>query len=455
MGAIPGGVDTSQQPPMTVPLRHFVVGLGFLLAGTLLGMGHAADAIDGMAGLAHVHLLLVGWVCVTIMGAMTQFVPVWSGTKLHSRRLANVQLVLVVVGLLAFVAGLLTVELELLAVAGMAMLAGFWTFVYNVGRTLATVEELDVTERHFALSLGFFVALTLLGVVLAADFTHPLLADRPVTRIGVVGAHATIAVFGAVLTTIYGALYQLGTMFTQTELHGIDHRLRPIEEVGHPLGVVLLAGGRLFEAVPIARLGGLLIVVAALAFATVLGRKLYEMQVARTPMHTRYAVVVVALASWALLAAPAWLADPTAIDHRFGAAGSAHLLFLGVVGFVVLGTLYHIVPFVVWVHRYSDELGFEPVPMIDDLYDDRIAAIDGTLLVTGTAGLVAWELLALSQAVVSVAGGLVLLAILAFLANVVLVLVRHSPQPIDRIVFGSLSPRRTGEVVEESPTESP
>jgi len=453
MGAIPGGVDTSQQPPMTVPLRHFVVGLGFLLAGTLLGMGHAADAVDGMAGLAHVHLLLVGWICVTIMGAMTQFVPVWSGTQLHSRRLANLQLLLVVGGLLAFVAGLLTVELSWLAGAGVAMLAGFWTFVYNVGRTLATVDGLDVTERHFAIALGFFVLLTLLGVLLAVDFTQPLLAEVSVTRIGVVDAHATVAVFGAVLTTIYGALYQLGTMFTQTELHGVDHRLRALEEVGHPLGVLLLAGGRLFEVVPIARIGGLLLVIAALAFGAVLLRKLAEMQVPRTPMHTRYAVVAVALPAWALLAAPAWVAEPTAVAHRFGGPGSSHLLFVGVVGFVVLGTLYHVVPFVVWVHRYSDDLGFEPVPMIDDLYDDRIAAADATLLVAGTTLLVAWEYLEAPQLLVSVGGGLVALGVLAFLANVLLVLVRHSPQPLDRIVLGSLSPRRTPQTLEEQPAE--
>ncbi|WP_248515127.1 hypothetical protein [Salinarchaeum laminariae] len=454
MGAIPGGVDTSQQPPMTVPLRHFVVGLAFLLAGTLLGLGHVANAVPGLSGLAHVHLLLVGWVCLTIMGAMTQFVPVWSGVELHSRRLASVQLVLVVTGLLAFVAGLLALELHLLAIAGATMLVGFWTFVYNVGRTLARAGKLDVTERHFALSLGFFLLLTLLGLALAVDFTRPFLAEFGVSRTGVVGAHATLAVFGAVLTTIYGALYQLGTMFTQTELHGVDHRLRAIEEIGHPVGVVLLAGGRLFEVVPVAQVGGILIVVAALAFAVVLARKLVEMQVPRTPMHTRYAVVAVALASWALLTAPAWLVDPTALDHRFGGPGTAHLLLLGVVGFVVVGTLYHIVPFVVWVHRYSDELGFEPVPMIDDLYDDRIAAVDGILLVAGTATLVGWELLEGPRSVVLIAGGLVSLGILAFLGNVALVLHRHSPQPLDRIVFGSLGRRRSSDVADESPSES-
>ncbi|MDB2245452.1 hypothetical protein PM076_05705 [Halorubrum ezzemoulense] len=38
------------------------------------------DAAPGLGGL--VHLLLIAWVCVTIAGAMPQFVSVWSGTTL-------------------------------------------------------------------------------------------------------------------------------------------------------------------------------------------------------------------------------------------------------------------------------------------------------------------------------------------------------------------------------------
>ena len=76
MGAIPGNIETDQQPPMTVPLRHFVVGLAFLVAGVGLGIGLHLNAVPGLGRLAHVHLLLAGWICITIMGAMTQFVPV-------------------------------------------------------------------------------------------------------------------------------------------------------------------------------------------------------------------------------------------------------------------------------------------------------------------------------------------------------------------------------------------
>jgi len=144
--AIPGNIETEHQPPMTVPLRHFVVGLGFLLLGVLVGGGLVAGVVPGLGTLAHVHLLLAGWVCVTIMGAMTQFVPVWSGATLHSRRLASAQLVLVVVGLLGFVCALLVGTFAWLVPFGALMLVGFWIFVYNVGRTLATLDDYDVSS---------------------------------------------------------------------------------------------------------------------------------------------------------------------------------------------------------------------------------------------------------------------------------------------------------------------
>ncbi|MUW13506.1 hypothetical protein GJ633_01700 [Halorubrum sp. CBA1125] len=442
MGAIPGNIETDQQPPMTVPLRHFVVGLAFLVAGVGLGIGLHLNAVPGLGRLAHVHLLLAGWICITIMGAMTQFVPVWSGAILHSRRLANLQLGLVVAGLSGFVVAFLLVETAWLIPFAALMLVGFWAFAYNIIRTLGTVEEYDVTERHFLGALGFFLLLTVLGVLLAVDFTVPTFSRIGVSRSGVVGAHATLAVFGAVLTTMYGALYQLGTMFTQTELHGIDHRLRSIEEIAHPTGVVVLAFGRLVAHAPASRVGGLLILFAASAFCLILARKLYEMQVERTPMHTRYIVAVGALALWIAVSVPAWISDPLTRDHLLGAANAGHLLLLGAIGFVVVGTLYHIIPFVIWVNRYSDLLGLEDVPMIDDLYGDRIAAIDGVLLGGGSALIVGANLLEVTGTPALLGGVLVGVGVVAFVSNMVLVLVRHSPHSIDRIVLGSFSPLR-------------
>ncbi|WP_336037965.1 hypothetical protein [Halobacterium yunchengense] len=424
MSAVPARLATDQQPPMTVPLRYFLAGLAFLLAGGAVGVASALDAAGGFARLAHVHLLLAGWVCLTIMGAMTQFVPVWSNVPLHSRRLANAALALTAVGVAGMAWAFLAANVHWIHGFGGLLVLGVWAFAYNLARSLPPVRTFDRTEAHFAFALACFAVLAALGFLLAFDLSTPVLPAGGVARPQVVGAHATLAVFGAVLSTVFGALYQLATMFTQTELEGVDRHLARAE-YAYPVGVVALAAGRLFAVAPLATAGGLAMAAGAFAFAVLLAKKLHEGRVDRTPMLTRYAVVAVALAAWSPLAARAWLADPLSRSALFGPPTAVHLLFVGVVGFVVMGSLYHVVPFIVWVHRYSDRLGFEPVPMIDDLYSDRLAALDGALVVAGTGVLVLARVGVAPETGV-LAGGLLLAAgLVAFTANLVGVVHRH------------------------------
>jgi hypothetical protein len=358
------------------------------------------------------------------MGAMTQFVPVWSNVALHSRRLANAALALVAVGVAGLGWAFWTASGHWIHGFGGFVVLGVYAFVYNLGRTLARVDGLDRTEAHFAFALGAFAVVVTLGFVLAMNLSMGILPVAGLTHSQVVGAHATLAVFGVVLATILGALYQLATMFTQTELHGVDHALCRVE-YGYPIGVVVLATGRLIGSRPVATAGAVLLTVGTLAFAGILARKLYETQVDRTPMLTRYGVAAVALAAWSPLALAAWVEQPLARETLFGFGATTHLLFVGVVGFVVLGSVYHVVPFIVWDHRYSDRLGFEPVPMIDDLYSDRLAAVDGTLVTAGTLAFVASQAELLPDVAGPIGGGLLVVGLLAFAANVAYVVWKH------------------------------
>jgi len=447
MSVVPGEVETDRQPPMALPLGHFLVGLVLLVVGAFVGVLDAAGVAPGLAGLAHVHLFVAGWVCVTIMGAMTQFVPVWSNVGLYSRRLATAQLWLVTAGVGGMAAAFATGALPWVHALGGFAVLGFWTFVYGLGRTLLAARPWDVTERHFAFALACFAVVPALGFALAMDYAVPLFGALPVGRTDVVAAHVTLAVFGIVLTTVVGALYQLATMFTQTDLHGVDTALRRVEAVAYPAGVLALATGRLLGSAPLARVGAVLVVVALAGFAVVLARRLVETEVAYNPMLARYAVAAVALAAWTVAAGRAWLVDPLADAALLGPA--PHLLVFGVVGFVVTGTLYHVVPFVVWVHRYSDRLGFEPVPMVDDLYDDRLATADFSAALVGAAGLVAVELVELPSLVTATAGALATLGFVCFAANLSLVVSRHSPHSVRDILLTRPEAKgSTGDTVE-------
>jgi len=434
MGVVPGGIDADAGPPTRLPLAHFLVGLLALAAGAAAGLAGALGW-GGLTVAAHVHLLLAGWVCLTIMGAMTQFVPVWSGVALHSRRLAAAQLWLAAAGLAVVAGAFLSTTLWLVPAGGAVLLAGVWVFVYNVSRTLP--RGLDATERHFAAALCFFLAVTVVGLALALDYGRPLLSGLGLARPDVLATHATLAVFGAVLTTVLGAVYQLATMFTQTELSATERSAQRAETVGYPVGVFALAAGRLADLPALARAGGLVVALGLATVAAIVAHKLVETRVEWTPMLSRYAVFAGATLLWAALAVPAWLARPTAAETVYGAPGGAHLLLLGVVGFVVWGTLYHVVPFIVWVGRYSDRLGLEPVPMIDDLYRDDLARADLGCLGAGVAALTADGLLALPDWTAPVGGLAVLAGVGLFGANLVLVVREHSPHSVPELLAGA------------------
>lgn len=377
MRRTPDSLSTETQPPLATPLRHFVVGLLFLLLGLAWG---AVQTLGGgtyaFGSIVTAHLLLVGWVLVTILGAMSQFVPVWSGVELYSERLAMLQLGLVAVGVGGFTAGLAAGQLTLAILFAVAMAAGVGVFLYNLTRTLLACRPWDVTERRFALALVAFGAAAALGVSLAVDFVTGTFPIGPVGRLSVVNAHLTLAVFGGVLTTVTGALYQLGPMFTQTDPTPIERRLRRLEGVIAPLGVMLLALGWLSGSIWGVRLGGLLVGAAAVIVGGGLLRQVWAATVDPSPMLTRYLIVGIGLVTWGGTAAAAWISSPLAPGTRFGWPDVGPVLLFGAIAFVVIGTLYHVIPFLIWVHRYSDRLGFEPVPMIDDLYNGRIAQAD-------------------------------------------------------------------------------
>ena len=432
MSVIPAAVDESSGPPTAIPLAHFLVALAYLVVGVA-----TAAVTTGWAGqVAHVHLFVAGWICLTILGAMTQFVPVWSGVSLHSRRLAILQLPLAGLGFAGLAAGFLTGALGLLPIAGVLAVAGVWLFAYNLARTLAGARPFDATESHFAVAVGWFVVVSTLGMVLAVDFAASALPVAGLTHATVRSAHATAAIFGAVLTTVLGALYQLATMFTQTELGPVERRFQRVETLAYPVGVAALVVGRLFGVAPIARAGGVVVALSVLGIAVVVANRLRQTRVEWTPMLTRYGLAAAGLGVWAIPALVGWSRNALGPAVTFGGPATGSLLLAGGLAFVVLGTLYHIVPFLVWVDRYSDQVGLEPVPTVDDLSLDRLAVVDGVAYTAGIAlvvlGSVAPTLL--PSPAITAGWGLAALGALAFAANLLLVVVEHGDYSVGTLV---------------------
>ncbi|MFB6283318.1 MAG: hypothetical protein ABEK59_05200 [Halobacteria archaeon] len=378
MSGLMGEIDVERQPPNRVPLVHFLVGLVFLVFGsvTAVFVGFSGRGME----LVHVHSLLVGWICITIMGAVSQFVPVWSGRKLYSVNLAKTQLYLVAGALPGFLASLYLGFYTGLPVFGGLMVLGFWVFVYNIARTLGFPG--DVTELHFVFTLFFLVVATSLGFYLAFRYVSGGFVVG-LNRVNLFYGHATFGVFGVVFSVIIGAVYQLVEMFTQTDIGVAWRKVRVLEAVLFFVSVVLLGGGRMFGWVIMVKVGVVLVLISLFLVSLVVLRHIFLSGQGWNPLLRRYCSAAVLLVVWCVLSFFG-IFEHSLFTHPLftvvGDVGIAHILYIGVVSLVVMGSLYHIVPFLVWVDRYSSLLGLEEVPMVDDLYISKLSHVDFVLI---------------------------------------------------------------------------
>lgn len=391
MAETPASVTTAAGPPIWLPLAH--VGTAAVLLLGLLAV--LAAGVAGVGGVvvrpAVAHLGLAGVVCVTIAGAATQFLPVWSGRPLFSLRLGIVQLPLLTGGVVGLALGLTLWHPGAIVLGGLSLAAGIWALSLNGLATLAgepigeassapAWRRFDLTEWHLVGAFLAFALAAVFGVALAVDLWRPFLHDVGLNRVIIVTAHATLAVFGGVLGTVIGALYQLGSTFVGATFDRRDRQLQRVEGLAWPVGVLVLAGGRLLGSAPIARIGAVALAVGVAAFLLVVGRAVWTASGGAPAVVARYRVATVLGGVWIALGTPAWVAAPLSRTTLLGPP-VALVALAGFLLFVIVGTLYHVVPFLLWVDRYADRIGHEPVPTTEELYGRT--RVDGTLTCLG------------------------------------------------------------------------
>ncbi len=106
----PGGLAAKGAPPFRLPGEHFAAALAFLCAGAAMLVWAAPDIARGLFPLPRVaaatHLLTLGWITTSIMGALYQFLPVALAQPIRWQRLAHLTFYLHVPGVALFVVGL-------------------------------------------------------------------------------------------------------------------------------------------------------------------------------------------------------------------------------------------------------------------------------------------------------------------------------------------------------------
>ena len=116
--------------------------LAWLALGVTLGVAMAAHPLWTLYRLAHVHMVLLGFVTMMIFGVAYHVIPRFTGSALHSRRLAgwhwwvsNAGLALMVGGFIVRVSNA-AIGTPLLAAGGTLSATGAYAFAWIIWRTI-------------------------------------------------------------------------------------------------------------------------------------------------------------------------------------------------------------------------------------------------------------------------------------------------------------------------------
>lgn len=369
--------------------RHFAVALLYLVAGSIGLVWIAPDLAIGVYASPHAagitHLFTLGWISITIFGALCQLLPVALGSPLRWPRAGSVTLWAFALGAGMFAGGVAH-GIAAFHHAGVAMLTiGIVTAVVNVGATLHRSQRRDATWAGIAIAISFLLSTLILGVILLHNLHTGFVAAA---RFRILAAHLHVAMIGWALMMIVAVSHRLLPMFMLS--NGADTKWTKRALALLSSGTFILALALLADTGNAVWIGVILIELGIGCFCWQV-RCFYR---ARVKKKTDVALTFVAGALVSMMLS-ATLGPFVLINGPASGRLAVAYVTLGLIGGIVLyviGLYYKIVPLLAWTTRYGARMGKEKLPGVTDMYSARIAKIQlglmftaVTLLVTGIA----------------------------------------------------------------------
>lgn len=333
------GLSFEQAPPVSIPLRFFIAApfFGMLAALVLIVDGERLFMSRWSApALTLTHLMTVGFMLQIMVGALFQVLPVAGGSGVRGQ-------------------GALALALQPLLVGGACALAAAFMFDWSIGYSLSAAAfatgigvfvitifiSLWRSEAQGATLTGLRIALVALAVTVALGGLMAL-ARAGLLDVGWlahVGLHVAWGLAGWALILIAAVAWLVVPMFLQTN----PYPQRFARGFGVVIGAILLAAtAGLIDVV----LATLLLAAAAAVFAAVTLELLRRRQRAANNAIGRFwllgmlcLVVVGALSMFEVLAP----------GHVELALLAGVLILGGVAMSLLIGMLYKIVPFILWL----------------------------------------------------------------------------------------------------------
>lgn len=339
-----------QAPPFSAPFRFFLTAPLFaMLAGVLL-LWSGPELLASRwtpAALAVTHLITVGFMLQVMLGAMIQILPVVAGANMiRSLGVARLVHATIVPGALLLATGLLTFDPLWFRLAALALGFGLALFLAAAGHALHGVPSINPTILGLKLALTGLIITAGLGILLAIAVDGSIALPLPLLQLTTIHIGWGFVGWSAVL--LFAVALVVVPMFQMTPPY--PPRFASIFPWSLPL---VLSFWSLAHA---AGWPGLAALLTAVLVMTVGVFAVLTLHVQRRSKRARFdatqhywrVAMLCALAACALSLAGTSL--PALAESREWPLLCGVLALFGSLMSVMIGMLYKIVPFLVWLH---------------------------------------------------------------------------------------------------------
>ncbi len=184
--------------PLNLNLWFYATAVAFALSGMLIGV-HLTHAPSAGLRQVHIHVNLLGFVIMVVVGTMHNFFPTVIGSPLGSSRAAVATFWLLTLGTADLAVGLGLSSRPVVLLGGAIAFLGALTYAVNIMQTARRCPRpLTPSGWHLLLGTPYLLFTFIAGIALAAG----LVPSKPPD----LAAYTHIAMLGFLLQTIMGAL---------------------------------------------------------------------------------------------------------------------------------------------------------------------------------------------------------------------------------------------------------
>ena len=345
-------------PPFKLISPFFILGGVFYVLTAFFLFFFGVDELSFLNPkvISFTHLFLLGFVMMTIFGAMAQLVPVVLEVGHFGVELFYAIWPLLLIGILLMAFGFIYSP-ALLPFGGMTVLIAMMIFVGEIFLTIKKVEKFNVVMSSILLANTFLFFGVIFGLVMALGYAGTIVVD--ITSL--LKAHVYLVVGGYLSITIMGLSVVLIPMFGLS--HGFS--LKPLHRALYMMSasVLLVVFSSIFDIAVINKIGYVLSIFSLLIYFYQV-YTIYKTR-ARKENDTYAISLMISFISLVVSLGLGFLS--MFVEYEPILIASAWLMFFGFFGFAITGHIYKIIPFLVWYERFSPLVGKEKVPMLNDM----------------------------------------------------------------------------------------